>query len=100
MRRVRRRWRARLHGSCGLHDPTAGVDDGSCDFCSCSGDSTDVIQSAYPLIVEASPSVQAGLTVYRFYVQLENETDRMSAIFGDDQVALQVRHQRGHSTAP
>ena len=46
------------------------------------------------------PSVQAGLTVYRFYVQLENETDRMSAIFGDDQVALQVSTPAGTFNSP
>ena len=79
---------------------TAGVNDGSCDYCSCSGDTTDVNPSPYRLVVEGSPSILPGLTVYRFYVQLESESDRMSAIFGNDEVALQVSTPQGAFNTP
>ena len=65
------------------YNPTAGVDDGSCDFCSCSNDSIGSEEVAFPLIVSSAPSVVPGMTVYRFYVQMQTSTDRLSAVFGD-----------------
>ena len=44
----------------------------------------------YDLSVEASPAVQEGLTTYRFYVNMEDATDRMSAVFGNDQAPLEI----------
>ena len=68
------------------YDEEATDDDGTCDFCSCA-------QSAvpYPLLIETAPATtQAGSTVYRFYIQLQNATDRVSAIFGNQDDPLTV----------
>ena len=42
----------------------------------------------YSLTVEAAPAVTEGLTTYRFYVNMADPTDRMSAVFGNDQASL------------
>ena len=44
----------------------------------------------YDLSVEASPAVQEGLTTYRFYVNMEDATDRMSAVFGNNDFPLEI----------
>ncbi len=44
----------------------------------------------YSLAIEASPSTQEGLTSYMFYVNMEDETDRMSAVFGNDSLPLEI----------
>ena len=77
------------------YDPTAGVDDGSCDFCSCAGDTTGSDGVAYPLVVTSSPSVVPGATVYRFYVQMQSPTDKLSAVYGDGDAALSVQTPAG-----
>jgi len=41
--------------------------------------------SQYTLTVEASNATQAGLTTYRFFVDMNDPTDRMSAVFADDE---------------
>jgi len=71
-------------------DPLATTNDGSCDFCSCGGG-----ESSYPLEVVSSPAVGEGGTVYRFYVQMQDPTDRMSAVFGNDQFNLTVNAPSG-----
>ena len=38
----------------------------------------------YDLTVESYPSSQEGLTTYRFYINMVNTTDRLSAVFGND----------------
>ena len=46
---------------------------------------------AHPLLIESAPATtQAGSTVYRFYIQLQNATDRVSAIFGNQDDPLTV----------
>ena len=75
------------------YDSSATEDDGSCDYCSCGGGGGAGV--AYPLVVEASPAVGAGGTVYRFYVQMQDATDRMSAVFGNDQASLLVNTPAG-----
>ena len=76
------------------YDASATEDDGSCDYCSCGGDGAgDGV--AYPLIVEASPAAGAPGMVYRFYVQMQDATDRMSAVFGNDQASLLVNTPDG-----
>ena len=72
------------------YDANASEDDGSCDFCSCQRAATP-----YTLTVEGSPAVVAGMTTYRFYVDLPNEGDRMSAVFGNDQSWLEVNAPSG-----
>ena len=37
----------------------------------------------------------AGLTTYRFYVDMQDATDRMSAVFGNDQASLLVNTPGG-----
>ena len=41
------------------------------------------------------PAVTAGLTTYRFYVDMQDATDRMSAVFGNDQASLLVNAPGG-----
>ena len=41
----------------------------------------------YTLTVEAAPAVTAGLTTYRFFVDMQDATDHMSAVFGNDQAS-------------
>ncbi|MGB0179368.1 MAG: hypothetical protein ACPF8U_04850, partial [Flavobacteriales bacterium] len=71
------------------YNADATEDDGSCDFCSCAR------ASDYTLTLEASPAVTAGLTTYRFYVDMQDATDRMSAVFGNDQASLLVNTPGG-----
>ena len=81
------------------YDASATEDDGSCDYCSCGGDGAgDGV--AYPLIVEASPAAGAPGMVYRFYVQMQDATDRMSAVFGNDQASLLVNTPDGAFNSP
>ena len=47
------------------------------------------------LTVESTPAVADGLTVYRFYVNMTDETDRMSAIYGNDESPLLVYTPEG-----
>ena len=72
-------------------------DDGSCEFCSCAESAVP-----YPLFIESVPATtQAGSTVYRFYIQLQSATDRVSAIFGNQDDPLTVITPEGafNSTA-
>ena len=52
-------------------------------------------QAQYTLTVEANPAITAGLTTYRFYVDMQDPTDRMSAVFGNDQASLIVNTPAG-----
>ena len=47
------------------------------------------------MTVEASPAVTPGSTTYRFYVDMQDATDRMSAVFGNDQASLLVNTPDG-----
>ena len=49
---------------------------------------TTLGSAQYDLTVEPSPAVQEGLTTYRFYVNLADATDRMSAVYGNDEAGL------------
>ena len=51
--------------------------------------------SAYSLTVESSPAVGAGGTVYRFYVNAQDATDKISAVFGNDQAHLLINTPAG-----
>ena len=64
--------------ACNFH-PTATQDDGSCTYCTCDEDAL----SGYTLTVEAHPAVNDGLTRYRLYVDMINDNDRLSAVFGN-----------------
>ena len=52
-------------------------------------------QAQYSLTVESAPAVGAGGTVYRFYVDMQDATDRMSAVFGNDQASLLINTPAG-----
>ena len=52
-------------------------------------------QTPYYLTVESSSAVSAEGTVYRFYVQMQDATDRMSAVFGNDQASLILNTPEG-----
>ena len=54
----------------------------------------------YTLTVEASPAVGAGGTVYRFYVNMLDPTDRMSAVYGNDDATLNVETPAGAFNSP
>ena len=71
------------------YNAAATEDDGSCDFCSCAR------AADYTLTVEAAPAVTPGSTTYRFYVDMQDPTDRMSAVFGNDQSSLLVNTPAG-----
>ncbi|MEY3010299.1 MAG: hypothetical protein RLZZ314_941, partial [Bacteroidota bacterium] len=52
-------------------------------------------QAQYTMTVEATDAVQAGLTTYRFYVNMNDATDRMSAVYGNNDATLQVSAPAG-----
>ena len=49
----------------------------------------------YGLTVESFPAVQEGLTTYRFYVNMENANDRMSAVYGNNEAGLFINVPEG-----
>ena len=53
------------------------------------------LRAQYTLTVEAAPAVTPGSTTYRFYVDMQDPTDRMSAVFGNDQANLTVNTPAG-----
>ena len=58
------------------------------------------IWGQYTLTVEATPAVTAGITKYRFYVDMVDPTDRLSAVFGNDQASLLVNTPAGAFNSP
>ena len=69
--------------------------------CCCSALIASNLASAqYTLTVESSPAITAGLTTYRFYVDMQDPTDRMSAVFGNDQASLLVNTPGGAFNSP
>ena len=65
------------------YDGMATDDDGTCEYCGCSDE-------AYTLTVESAPAIQAGLTTYRLYVNLNGDNDFLSAVYGEGDTPLQV----------
>ena len=76
------------------YDAAATEDDGSCDFCSCAR------AADYTLTVTSAPAAGAPGMVYRFYVDMQDATDRMSAVFGNDQASLLVNTPDGAFNSP
>ena len=72
------------------YDDAATQDDGSCVFCDCGVDAP-----AYTLSVEASAAVQPGAVTYRFYVNMVNATDKLSAVYGNNEEALSIQAPAG-----
>ena len=73
------------------YDDAATQDDGSCVYCDCGGDDAP----AYTLSVEASAAVQPGAMTYRFYVNMVNATDKLSAVYGNNEEALSIQAPAG-----
>ena len=65
------------------YDGMATDDDGTCEYCGCSDE-------AYTLTVESAPAIQAGLTTYRVYVNMNGENDFLSAVYGEGDTPLQI----------
>ncbi|PCJ82179.1 MAG: hypothetical protein COA49_01405, partial [Bacteroidetes bacterium] len=77
------------------YNSSATQEDGSCDFCSCGGGGGPAA-SPYTLTVEGAPSAYvAGSSIYRFYVNLTDATDKFSAVYGNDQENLIVNTPAG-----
>ena len=54
------------------------------------------ISAQYSLTVESAPAVHVpGNTVYRFYVDLTDATDKFSAVYGNDQENLVINTPDG-----
>ena len=51
--------------------------------------------SQYTMTVEATPATQEGLTTYRFYVNMSDATDRMSAVYGNDEANMFIETPEG-----
>ncbi len=61
--------------------PLADEDDGSCDFCSCAGYTSDLPQYGVEIEEYATNGI-SGYITYRVYITLPNATDKVSAITG------------------
>ncbi|MGB1073287.1 MAG: hypothetical protein ACPGYZ_04260 [Flavobacteriales bacterium] len=71
------------------YEPLADSDDGSCDFCSCAGYTTD--QPEYGVqIEEYALNGIPGYTTYRVYITTPNATDKVSAVTGQTENPLYV----------
>ena len=57
-------------------------------------------QTPYYLTVESAPAVGSGGTVYRFYVQANDGTDLMSAVYGTDEDNLVIETPAGIFNSP
>ena len=60
----------------------------------------NLLSAQYSLTVEDAPSVVTDHTTYRFYVDMQNPTDRMSAVFGNDQASLIIDTPAGAFNSP
>ena len=74
------------------YDGSANMDDGSCQFCGCDGPS---VALGYTLTVEPSEATTAGLTRYRFYLDMLDASDTFSAVFGNSEQPLLVNVPSG-----
>ena len=63
------------------YDAFADSDDGSCDFCSCSGFTSDLPGYGVEIEEYATNGVP-GYTTYRVYITTPNPTDQVSAVTG------------------
>ena len=92
-------------GICDDADPCVGQLD-ECGVCNGDGSScadpcaAAEAASAYSLTVESSPAVGAGGTVYRLYVNAQDATDKISAVFGNDQAHLIINTPAGIFNSP
>lgn len=69
--------------------PLADEDDGSCDFCSCAGFTSDLPEYGVEIEEYATNGIP-GYTTYRVYITTPNATDKVSAVTGQTQNPLFV----------
>jgi hypothetical protein len=58
------------------------------------------LNAQYSLTVESAPAVGAGGTVYRFYVNANDATDKFSAVFGNNAANLVITTPEGIFNSP
>ena len=58
------------------------------------------MSAQYALTVESSPAVGNGGTVYRFYVNAEDPTDKISAVYGTDVDNIVINTPNGIFNSP
>ena len=75
-------------------DSLVTTNDGSCEYCSC------ITEENYTLTIEAFPAVASVSTTYRFYVNMVNDNDHMSAVFGHDQLPMIINTPEGAFNTP
>lgn len=69
----------------------ASIEDQSCLFCDCGAGA-----SGYSLIVTADPAASSeGAHRFRFYIQMANDGDRMSAVFGNTERPIDIAVPNG-----
>ena len=99
------------------YDPSVPVDDGSCDYISCFGCTDPAAcnydpeatvplngicqycdcgaSSSYTMTVVAEEAVQPGLTRYKFYVNMLDPLDQISAVYGNADTVMYVSAPNG-----
>ena len=76
------------------YDAAATEEDGTCDYCSCS--TAGMLMSDYSMTVEAyATDIIAGMTTYRFYLNMANDDDFMSSVYGNNTAPLSLSTTTG-----
>ena len=52
----------------------------------------------YPLHVDVTESVIPGMMVYRLYVEMQDPTDRLSAVYGFNEAYMQLECPKALTT--
>ncbi|MEC8362306.1 MAG: hypothetical protein VX002_08375, partial [Bacteroidota bacterium] len=104
------------------YDSAAGIDDGSCEFDSCAGcteiqacnydaeatiaDNASCVfcdcgaSTSYTMTVLEEDAVQAGLKRYKFFVNMLDPTDQISAVYGNADTVMYVNVPDGAFNSP
>ena len=67
----------------------------ACAFCCIFSLNTSIVSAQYSLTVEASAPAGAPGTTYKFYVNMSDASDRMSAVFGNNEMPLDISVPEG-----
>ncbi|MAI24276.1 MAG: hypothetical protein CL828_09475, partial [Crocinitomicaceae bacterium] len=77
------------------YDASSTDDDGTCDFCSCSTEGLPTTNT-YTMSVEVhGEDLQPGMTTYRFYMNMQNDDDFMSSVFGNNEEVFELSTANG-----
>ena len=71
------------------YEPLADTDNGSCDYCSCIGYTTDMPEYGVEIDEYAVNGIP-GYTTYRVYITTPNATDKVSAVTGQAENPLYI----------